>query len=153
MDSVNSLHYLLHHTATLLYRQSDQVLQERLGIGMSQYKLLVMLQEQPGGQQRYLAERLGQTEASVSRQIKLLLQKGMLAVKVNPDNRREHITAPTPKGVKITQVAKETLEEYHQPAFTGLSDKQRDHLAEVLHYLHTEYCKESTPYACDLPAL
>ena len=67
MGPVITLGYLLQHTATILMRQSDQVLQERLGIGMSQLKLLMMLQNSPNVQQRKLAECLGQTEASISR--------------------------------------------------------------------------------------
>src|ERR1700755_3521534 len=97
MRPVITTGYLLQHTATILMRQSDQVLQERLGIGMSQFRVLLMLQRNANSQQRKLAECLGQTEASISRQIKLLCEKSLLAVRVNPQSRREHIAVLTPK--------------------------------------------------------
>ena len=143
--------YLLQHTATILMRQSDQVLQERLGIGMSQFRLLMMLQRNPNVQQRKLAESLGQTEASVSRQIKLLFERGMLATKVNPKSRREHVTMPTPKGIKITEAALEILEQYHTPMFETLTDKQRSQLTETLSKLHDYTCASGRPFACDRP--
>src|SRR5262245_828979 len=100
MGPVVTTGYLLQHTAMILMRQSDQVLQERLGVGMSQFKILMMVRTSPNVQQRKLAEALGQTEASISRQTKLLCEKGLLIIRVNPKSRREHIAVPTAKGLK-----------------------------------------------------
>jgi DNA-binding MarR family transcriptional regulator len=149
MGPVISVGYLLQHTATILMRQSDQVLQERLGIGMSQFKLLMMLKENPNVQQRKLAECLGQTEASISRQIKLLCEKGLLAIKINPRSRREHITVPTVKGAKMTEAALDVLAQYHSPMFDLLTDKQTQQLVEMLNKFHAYTCVPGKPYACD----
>jgi DNA-binding MarR family transcriptional regulator len=151
METTDTLRYLLQHTSTIMQRQADQVLQERLGIGMSQFKILSTLQDRPNVQQRFLAGSLGQTEASISRQIKLLIEKAMVAVQINPKNRREHVTILTPKGVKVTQAARDTLEEYHEPAFGLLTDKEKQQLADILSTMHLHYCQEGKPYACDLP--
>lgn len=151
MESTNTLSYALQHLSMIMHRQADQVLQERLGIGMAQYRILQLLQERPNVQQKYLADSLGQTEASVSRQVKLLTEKGMLAVKINSKNRREHVTVLTPKGAKLTQAAYEIIEGYHQPAFDQFSDKEKRQLIETLHNLHLHYCQDGKPYACDLP--
>lgn len=149
MGPVITIGYLLQHTATILMRQSDQVLQERLGIGMSQFRLLMMLKINPNVQQRTLAERLGQTEASISRQIKLLVEKGLLGVRVNPKSRREHVTMPTPKGLKITEAALEVLEQYHTPMFDLLTPKQQQQLTESLQKFHGYICVPGRPFACD----
>lgn len=151
MEPINTLTYLIQHAATMMYRQSDQVLQERLGIGMSQFKILMILQETPQLRQRVLADQLGQTEASISRQIKLLVERGMLTVEINPHNRREHLTRPTGKGLKITQAAQETLEEYHAPVFDQFSDKERAQLTDMLHKIHAVSCGPGKPIACDQP--
>lgn len=148
MDPINAASYLLHHVSGIMHRQSDQVLLERLGIGMSQFKLLMMLQNRPGIQQRTMAECLGQTEASVSRQTKLLIEKAMLTIKVNPKNRREHSMIITPKGVKICQAALDTLQEYNRPAFEQFSEKQQSQLRDMLKTLHAFYCQEGKPHAC-----
>jgi DNA-binding MarR family transcriptional regulator len=151
MDSHNSLSYLLQHASTIMQRQADQMLQERLGIGMAQYRILMTLQERPKVQQRFLADSLGQTEASISRQIKLLVQKAMLAVQINPKNRREHVTVLTAKGAKITLAAQDILAEYNDPAFARLSDKEQQQFGTILNALHQYCCQEGKQYACDLP--
>lgn len=151
MESTGSLSYTLQHVASIMHRQADQVLQERLGIGMAQFRILTKLQERPQVQQRFLADSLGQTEASVSRQVKLLAEKGMLFVELNPKNRREHVSSLTAKGLKMTRAAQDILDEYHAPAFEALSDKERQQFQETLHSIHLYYCQEGKPYACDLP--
>jgi DNA-binding MarR family transcriptional regulator len=143
--------YLMTHTATILLRQSDQVLQERLGIGMSQFKILMMLQNNPNVQQRKLAECLGQTEASISRQIKLLFEKGLLSIRVNPKSRREHITVPTVKGTKMTNAAMDVLEQYHAPMLDTVNEKQRQQMQETLQMFHGYVCVAGKPFACDHP--
>lgn len=149
---VMMLGYLVEHTAAILHRQSDQVLQERLGIGMSQFKLLMILQEHPNVQQRELADWLGQTEASISRQIKILCEKGMLAIQINPKNRRQHLTMATLKGIKVTQAAMEVLEDYHSPVFGHLSGKDQKQLVALLRIVHERTCAEGKPHACDRPS-
>ncbi len=151
MEPVLAIPYLLQHTAAMLSRQSDQILQERLGIGMSQLRILAMLEHEPNVQQRKLADRLGQTEASISRQIKLLREKGLLTVAVNPKSKREHITIPTPKGLKITVAAKEVLEAYHQPLVDLLGEKPAKQLTETLAALHGHTCAPGKLFACDHP--
>jgi len=151
MGPVIAVGYLLQHTATILMRQSDQVLQERLGIGMSQYKLLMMLENSPNVQQRKLAECLGQTEASISRQTKLLCEKGLLASKVNPKSRREHITVLTAKGLKVTEAAADVLSIYHTPMLDLLNEKQQQQLMEILGKFHHHTCVPGKPFACDHP--
>jgi DNA-binding MarR family transcriptional regulator len=148
---VITIGYLLQHTAAILMRQSDQVLQERLGIGMSQLRLLMMLQHEPNVQQRKLAECLGQTEASISRQIKLMREKGLLAVRVNPKSRRAHITVSTPKGLKVTEAALAVLEHYHSPMVELLNEKQREQLTSALATFHEHTCAPGKPFACDHP--
>jgi DNA-binding MarR family transcriptional regulator len=149
MGTVLTVGYLLQHAATILVRQSDQVLQERLGIGMSQFKLLIMLQKSPNVQQRKLAETLGQTEASISRQVKLMCEKGLITSRVNPKSRREHMMVLTTKGVKMTDAGIEVLEQYHAPMLEGFSEKQQQQFIEMLNKVHDYCCAEGKQFACD----
>ncbi len=151
LGPVGTIGYLLQHTAINLSRQSDQILQERLGIGMSQFRLLMILRYEPNIQQRKLAECLGQTEASISRQIKLLVEKGLLIIRINPKSRREHITVLTARGVKMTEAALEILNQYHEPMCNLLNEKQRQQLTEMLATFHKHVCVEGKPFACDHP--
>ncbi len=148
MNSSNTIGYLLQHLSTALARQSEQVLQERLGIGFSQFKILMALQWNPEVQQKHIADALGQTEASISRQIKLMHERGLLETKIRASNRREHITRPTSKGVRLTEEALSVLNNYHSPMFELLNEKQRQQLQEMLITLHNYACQPSKSGAC-----
>lgn len=149
MEAVSTITYLLQHTAAIMGRQTDQVLQERLGIGLSQLRILLILQSEPKVQQRVLGNRLGQTEASISRQIKLIADKGYLTVGINPRSKRERLAVLTPKGVKITEAAKDVLEAYYGPLTELLNEKQQKQLTEMLDALHDHTCAPEKPFACD----
>lgn len=151
MRPTNNIGYLLNHLAFVLGRQSDQVLQERLGIGFSQFKIMMTLQWSPHIQQKIIAEKLGQTEASISRQIKLLHEQGLLQTVKRAENRREHITTLTPKGERLTDEAISILDSYHAPVFEALSDKQRTVLLDSLSTLHNVACNSNKAGACHHP--
>jgi len=147
MRPTNNIGFLLQRLAFLLARQNDQILQEQLGIGFSQFKILMILQWKPNVQQRHIADKLGQTEASISRQIKLLKDKSLLVTEISPQNRREHITKPTAKGERLTQKALEILNNYHAPMFGQLTEKQREQLLEGLTIMHDYVCRSEKPGA------
>lgn len=148
MKPTNNIGYLLQHTASTLARQSDQVLQERLGIGFSQFKILMTLQWNPSVQQKHIAESLGQTEASISRQIKLMHEAGLLRSKVSERNKREHITTLTHKGERLADEALHVLNGYHAPMWQVLGEKGQRQLAELLKSMHQEVCKGEKPGRC-----
>lgn len=143
MAITNELGFLIQHLAFSFGRLNDQVLQERLGLGFSQFKLIAVLERKPHIQQKQIAEALGQTEASISRQIKLLQDKNLLQTVPNPQNRREHITTLTPKGVRFTEEARRVLAQYYEPIFEHLSEKQQLQLTGTLQMLHEEVCKRN----------
>jgi DNA-binding MarR family transcriptional regulator len=151
MRPTNKIGYLLQHVSFVLARQADQALQERLGIGFSQYKILMTLQMNPHVQQKQIAESLGQTEASISRQIKLLHEKGMLTTRINPDNKRVHITTPTTKGLKMTEAARAVFQDVYGPMFDRMSPKTQQQLTEGLESMHDFACQPGKTAACDHP--
>lgn len=148
MKPTNNIGYLLQHTASTLARQSDQVLQERLGIGFSQFKILMTLQWNPSVQQKHIAESLGQTEASISRQIKLMHEAGLLQSTVSPRNKREHITTLTHKGQRLADEALSVLNGYHAPMWEAIGEKGQRQLTELLRSMHQEACKGDKPGRC-----
>lgn len=131
----------LHHLVSLMSRESDRMLIDQLGIGLSQYKILTTLHEHPHVQQRVIAGTLGQTEASISRQIKLLKEKGMLISPRNPINRREHIADLTPRGLRIIEEAEQILDSYHSAFFAALNQKQQKQFDDLLSGLHNSICQ------------
>ena len=124
--------YLLNRLAFSLSRQSDQILLERLGIGMSQYIIMHILQKQSSIQQRVIATQLGQTEASISRQMKILANQSLLEVRTNPQNRREHVIILTLKGERIIDEAHQILNTFHESIFEALGDKNFKNFNELI---------------------
>jgi len=149
MDTSANTGSLLTHLAFVLGRQSDQALQEQLGIGMSQYKILTMIAENPSVQQRDIASSFGQTEASISRQIKLLRKKELVTVRINPKNRRQHLSVLTIKGKHLTEAALAIFNRLYSEALSPLAAKQRDQLTEALAQLHHHTCEPGKTAACD----
>jgi DNA-binding MarR family transcriptional regulator len=147
----NNIGYLIQHLAITLARQSDSALQEALGIGFSQFKILMALQWNPHVQQRQIAENLGQTEASISRQVHLMHAKGLLKSEVSPSNRREHLTTPTEKGRALTERALEVLNAYHAPTFNTLDEPQRQQLMNILATMHEVVCQPGRVGSCQHP--
>ena len=135
-NAAQLIHTLLHHLSALYTRESDQILQEQLGIGFAQFKILSTLAENPAGQQKHIAFALGQTEASISRQIKLLRNKGMLETRIQPQNRREHQTTLTAKGQRIIEAAQNVLDNYQTGSLEHMPPKQQAQLLELLARIH-----------------
>ncbi|MEO8784770.1 MAG: MarR family transcriptional regulator [Candidatus Saccharimonadales bacterium] len=140
MQLESNIGFLLTHLAFVLGRQNDQILQEQLGLGFSQFKLMMVLQVKPHIKQKQIADALGQTEASISRQIKLLQQKGLLQSEIRAGNRRQHITTLTSKGLRFTEEARKILKASHQAMFAQLSPKQLEQLADSLKTMHAHSC-------------
>lgn len=148
MGPANDLNYLIHHLAAVMGKQTEQVLREQLGIGLSQYKILMVLEWNPRVGQKAVADSLGQTEAAISRQIKLLKSKNLLVTKPDPHNRRKHITAPTPLGMQLTEAASGILRRGLGPDFAKLGDDQLTRLTTSLQQLHRLVCRPGRTGAC-----
>lgn len=136
MDHPQQIMQRLQNIAAQLARESDQILQTELGIGFSQYKILSVLQNNQRLQQRAIALELGQTEASISRQIKFLEKKGLLTVRQNPTNRRVHVSELTTKGVQVARAGHQALLNYHRTLTGRLSPRQQEVLLELLTELY-----------------
>jgi DNA-binding MarR family transcriptional regulator len=135
MNFKNSIGYMIHHLAFSLDSASDQILREKFAIGLAQLRILLVLEAQDGITQKKIAEELSQTEASVSRQIKILAQKGLIEIEGNFDNRRERLIYQTHEGHVLAQKSIQVLNEYHGPIFDSLSEKEQQQLAATLQKL------------------
>jgi DNA-binding MarR family transcriptional regulator len=135
-----SLRRLLEHVTGLFERQSDQVLLEQFGIGVAQIRVLHIVAERPGIKQSAIARSLGQTEASISRQIKLLQEKDLLESRPSSTSGRERTISLLPLGDSMVEAANEALRSYHDRTLTLLTDKQQEQLRGALELLHQKLC-------------
>jgi len=140
---------LLGHLADRLQRLTETSLQMRLGIGYSQYKILTALQSATNLQQRQIAEQLGQTEASVSRQIKAMVRHGLLNAAVNPLNRRERRISLTPLGAELLTRSLQVIEKEQSDALGALPLDDARSLGRHLTVIHERLCTPSAAGACN----
>ena len=138
----HSIGYALHQLVFILDKQSDEALHTNLGIGYSQFKILMAAKKRSGLKQNDIASYLGQTEASVSRQIKLLKNDGMLAVRTDPANRRARSIVLTDKGTQFAKQCVTVLEQAHAATFGSLSFAEQKMMHELLDRLTTKACKD-----------
>lgn len=141
MPQAHTMSLLLDHVSTGLHQRTNQALQEQLGIGMTQLVIMRALRHGKGITQRQLATQLSQTEAAVSRQIKLLQEKRLIATKVNALSKRERLSMLTAKGEQLTQAAEELLEKHTNQAFAGMAGKKQRQLLEALEAVHAQVCR------------
>lgn len=145
MENDNSLGLTLHHLSFMLDRQSDLFLLDRFRIGFSQFKILMSLLHHSDVLQRDIAEFLGQTESSVSRQIQILVDDGLINSHRDPNDHRQRVTKLTTKGEKLARKAIVELEKHFAPMFETLSQKKQSELAEMLDTLR-DYVSTNIKY-------
>lgn len=126
------LFYALQRAASSTHKRIDQMLFERLGIGVAQLRILHVVQTSEQISQRALATALGQTEASISRQMKILITKGLVETRVNSANQRERLACITPKGQRLTQAADADVDRAMQQFLQTLPQKQQKQLFNFL---------------------
>ena len=151
MSPTQNLGYLVQHLAMVMGKQSEEVLQRELGIGLSQYRILAVLDWNPRVQQSVIASSLGQSEASISRQIKILEKRDLVMVEKDPLNRRKHIARPTPKGMQVTEEANNIIRRNLSPEYSNMGEAELVQLAKGLVDLHKLICRRGRKGSCNHP--
>jgi DNA-binding MarR family transcriptional regulator len=149
MGPLNNTTYLIEHIGEVLSKQIDQLLEEQLGIRLSQYKILMALEWNPLIEQKVIASSLGQTEASISRQIKLLIKKGLLKIKTDSANKKRRIAVPTPIGMQVTEAANGLIKQNLGENFTNLDESEVNKLNKALQVIHANICKQGKTGSCN----
>jgi DNA-binding MarR family transcriptional regulator len=107
-------------------RVSTAVLRKKMGFGVSQFRILYVLANKPEMTQKVIADFWDVTEASVSRQIGILIRQG-LALK-----KAKNGIIITPKGKKALDMAMDETAEAFEKIFRDISDSDRKRAAELL---------------------
>lgn len=137
---MTSLDNIVQHLATVRIKQQDRLLIEQIGIGLSQYRVLGTLQEK-ALKQRCIADMLVQTEASISRQISILVDKGLVGVRPDPTSRRQLLIGLTVKGVRVLQAAQRLLADNAAHVAAQLDGNEYGRLLASLDKLHSGICQ------------
>lgn len=134
------LHHKLHTFVCLVDKMLDKSLQAQLGVSLSQYHILSVVRRKSVLSQKDVAVSLEVTEAAVSRQIKGLVDLGVLQKDVNPENRRENLLSITKQGRMVFEKSYKILNKKWSEALNVLEDSDQARLAravDILLFNHT----------------
>ncbi len=103
-DELATLWRLIHRVAGVMDRQGDAMFRRELGMSLAQFLVLSVVDAHPGPlSQQAIADRVGLTKGSVSRQIDHAVAAGLMTVQVAPHTRRENAVALTEAGVTLVR--------------------------------------------------
>jgi DNA-binding MarR family transcriptional regulator len=134
---------ILEHITSLLTTKYDQLLIDQLGIGYSQYKLLIQFESDEIIKQNTMATSLGQTEASISRQVKILNLKGLITRSFDPKNRKTKVVLLTKLGHTIKEAARDFILNQNRDFLSVLESKDKLKLSSNLEKLHLKLCSNN----------
>jgi len=126
---ISGLHRLSHSLAC----ESDSLLQQKFGLGTTQFKIAWVLKKHPSGvPQKSIASWLQQTEAAISRQMKGMQAEGLIKNYIDPENRRQHVICLTPKGAAFAEKSMQCMKQQQGDVFDVLTGKERTALCGML---------------------
>ncbi len=133
--SFNPITQNLHKAVFFMDRAADQVLREKLNLTFSQFRILLAVRKLGAITQQQAARFHSLTPAAVSRQVEILKQRGLLAVKQNSQNRRMHFLSLTFGGKKQISSAVLLLDKLFSKMYLVLSPKEKQGLEKALNKL------------------
>jgi DNA-binding MarR family transcriptional regulator len=103
-DDMATLWFLVRRVAGVLDRRGEALFRRELDISLAQFLVLSVVDAYPGHlSQQALADRLGLTKGTVSRQIDSAVSTGLMTAEVSSHTRRENTVALTPAGTDLVR--------------------------------------------------
>lgn len=103
-DDAAQLWLQVRRLASLMERSGEATFREHLGISLAQFLVLSVIDAYPGSlNQQAIADRLGLTKGTVSRQIEAAVAAGLMTVEVSARSRRDHSVRLTPRGTRLVR--------------------------------------------------
>jgi DNA-binding MarR family transcriptional regulator len=125
------LYWQIQKLAFLLEKRADDSLKSQIDIGFAQYKVLEAINQNMLARQNMVASMLDQTEASVSRQVKILQRKGLIIIADVMGNKRARELSLTRVGEEIVRSAEEIIEISQAQVMGSLSYQEQTLLHEL----------------------
>lgn len=135
-DDFATLWLLIRRTAGAMDRQGEALFRRELGISLAQFLVLSVVDAHPGPlSQQAVADRVGLTKGTVSRQIEAAAGAGLLTVQTAAHTRRENAVALTDAGTALVRQG-DTLTAHTQAALRdAINPKQLPVVLEALRQL------------------
>lgn len=122
-----------------LQQSADELLQVSNGVGLSQTRIMAALDKSIPCSQAAIAVELGQTEANVSRQLKVMKKHGLVNISKNKKDHRQRDVSLTPKGFRSYAKAEQVLKHHEKSLLSTMSRSDardfQDKATALLHLL------------------
>jgi DNA-binding MarR family transcriptional regulator len=120
-DDFATLWFLVRRVAALMDRSGEELFRSRLGVSLAQFLVLSVVDAHPGPlNQQAIAERVGLTKGTVSRQIEQATSAGLMQVEVAAHSRRENSVSLTPAGTDLVRRGDELFQKRRLAALPAL---------------------------------
>ena len=121
-NELATLWYLVRRVGALMDHQGEAVFRRELGISLAQFLVLSVVDAHPGPlSQQAVADRVGLTKGTVSRQIDQAVAAGLMTVRVAAHTRRENAVALTGAGTALVRRG-DALAQASQAAMLAAAD-------------------------------
>lgn len=126
--------YRVYSTQRALYRSLEACVAEA-GLTPGQWNALSQLSEHGAMTQRQLAERLQKEQATVTRSLDRLVQRGLVVRTPSPHDRRANIVEITPEAVRLLTDLEPGITRRNAELAAGISDEDLAVFLKVLDQL------------------
>ncbi len=140
---LENIDIILEHITSLITSTSDQQLLEQLGIGHSQYKILNQFNGDEIIRQNIIATSLGQTEASISRQLKIMNLKGLITRSYDHSNSKAKVVTLTLLGHRMKLAARDIINQQNTELLADMDTKDQIFFLHNIQLIHDNLCNNS----------
>jgi DNA-binding MarR family transcriptional regulator len=120
------------HLTRLSRRVYAGATQETLGMNLKQVSMLAALRDQGDLPQTYLCDMMKLTQNTVVTWLNELEDAGYVARLRDPEDRRKHNVALTPKGTEALERAESELRRIEDEVLSGLTADERNQLRKLM---------------------
>lgn len=121
----------LHRLEFILQHQSDQLLRAQVGVGFGQIRIMDELGKATAHSQREIANKLYQTEANISRQLRLLQKKGLVNITSKPGDKRQRQVTLTARGTQTYSQAQSVLTKFQKQVLASVEYREAYNFTET----------------------
>ncbi len=114
----------LHQLTFVLQHLLDELLLSKANVGLSQVRIMGALHSALPRSQRTVAGQLMQTEANVSRQLRLMQKQGLVSIKKNKKDARQRDVLLTAKGSQKYDQAEKLIAAQQKELLKRLDKKE-----------------------------
>ena len=128
--------YKLHALVYSIDREASKLVKQHSSINYPQFLIMLCFYQNPGQTQKFAANWLQLTEATISHMVKNLAVLGLLQLRKDVKDSRVNRVMTTNKGTKTVEYIYPKLTNIMEASYMSLGSKRVEQFSETLDELH-----------------